>query len=88
MNTRHDMWRPSRWANLYMSRFVSHPEGSKLGSVREDADTAKENRCATNEEAEELPGVDYESDAVRRLGYESRERSATCGLQGRAEPTD
>ena len=44
-----------------------HPEGSKLGSVREDADTERENRCATNEEAEELPSVDYESDAVRRL---------------------
>jgi hypothetical protein len=50
-----------------MSRFVSHPAGSKLGSVREDADTAKENQCAANEEAEELPSVDYESDAVRRL---------------------
>jgi len=67
VNTRHDMWRPSRWANLHMSRFVSHPEGSQPGSVGEDADTERENRCATNEEAEELPSVDYESDAVRRL---------------------
>lgn len=67
MNTRHDMWRPSRWANLHMSRFVSHPEGAELGGVRVTVDTARENRCAHNGAGVKPPSVAYESDAVRRL---------------------
>ena len=67
MNTRHDMWRPSRWANLHMSRFVSHPAGAELGGVGETADTTKENQCAHTEAGEKPPSVAYESDAVRRL---------------------
>ena len=67
MNTRHDMWRPSRWANLHMSRFVSHPAGAELGGVGEIADTTKENQCAHTGAGEEPPSVAYESDAVRRL---------------------
>jgi hypothetical protein len=67
-----------------MSRFVSHPAGAKLGSVGEDADTAKENQCAANEEAEELPSVDYESDAVRRLDTTPR-RPPVVATAGAAE---
>ncbi len=67
MNTRHDMWRPSRGANLHMSRFVSHPAGAELGGVGEIADTTKENQCAYIGAGEEPPSVAYESDAVRRL---------------------
>ena len=67
MNTRHDMWRPSRWANLHMSRFVSHPAGAELGGVGENVDTTKENQCAHTGAGEEPPSVAYESDAVRRL---------------------
>ena len=67
MNTRHDMWRPSRWANLHMSRFVSHPAGAELGGVGETTVTTKENQCAHNEAGEKPPSVAYESDAVRRL---------------------
>lgn len=54
-------------ANLYMSRFVSHPEGAELGGVGENADITKENQCAHTEAEEKPPSGAYESDAVRRL---------------------
>ena len=67
MNTRHDICGPSRWANLHMSRFVSHPAGAELGGVRSTDDTARENQWAHTEAGEKPPSVAYESDAVRRL---------------------
>ncbi len=50
-----------------MSRYVSHPEGPKLGSAGEDTPTEKRTRCAINDKAKKLPRVGYGNEAVRRI---------------------
>jgi hypothetical protein len=50
-----------------MSRYVSHPEGPKLGSVGEDTAREEKTRCAINEKARKLPRVGYGNEAVRRI---------------------
>jgi len=69
-----------------MSRYVSHPEGPKLGSVGEDTATEKKTRCAINEKTRKLPRVGYGNEAVRRIENDTESLGAMCLLQAGAKP--